>query len=173
MRRLAAAPTWSRLTDARPVFGFLALSGGLWFVALVAWELGRWDLAVILTGLGAAVPIFWMVAHLYWRPSTWVLRVPADPTAVEAAVLQALREHQASAVVDPDGSRVGLLRGCEKVLRVTSPACVVGWRAARKGTVLTGSALYLVTGRREVAAVNTLRQAISRRFQDASTAEAP
>jgi len=168
MRSVAAAPTWSRLTDARPVFGFLALSGGLWLGALVAWQLGRWDLAVVLTGLGAAVPILWMVAHLYWRPATWVLRVPVDPSTVEIEVLHALREHHATAVVDSAPSGDGLLRGCEKVLRVSSPACIVRWRAATKGTVRVGSALYLVTGPRDAAAVHPLREAISSRFQGAS-----
>src|SRR3990172_3618654 len=47
---------WTRGTPSSLVLAFLGVAGAIWLLALVLWEIGRPDLAVVATGLRAAGP---------------------------------------------------------------------------------------------------------------------
>src|SRR3990172_10554659 len=70
---------WTRGTPSSLVLAFLGAAGAIWLLALVLWEIGRPDLAVVATGLGAAVPVILLFGGFDARSQLWVLRVPPHP----------------------------------------------------------------------------------------------
>lgn len=121
-----AEAAWTRGTPSFLVLAFLGVAGAIWLLALVLWELDRPDLAVVATGLGAAVPVILLFGGLDARSQLWVLRVPGD-APVGPAVRDALGSGQVTDVRAGALPRGNPLRRCAGVLRLADPACLVGW----------------------------------------------
>lgn len=162
----ATAPSWSRLTSAGSVFLFFAMTGGLWLSALAMWQLGRRDLAVILSGLGAIAPIVLTLGYVYTRPPLWVLRVAVDVETLSAAVRKAISDQNARIVAKDIGDGKGVFRRCGFVLRLSNPDSIVGWRASgatsSTGKFRVRSILYVQGKPKEAKTLDTFRDAVSR-----------
>ena len=117
---------WTRGTPSSLVLAFLGVAGAIWLLALVLWEIGRPDLAVVATGLGAAVPVILLFGGFDARSQLWVLRVPPD-AAVGPALQDALASTRAADVDAGSLPRGNPLRRCAGVLRLADPVCLVGW----------------------------------------------
>lgn len=119
-------PGWTRGAPSFLVLAFLGVAGAIWLLALVLWEIGRPDLAVVATGLGAAVPVIILFGGPDARAQLWILRVPSDP-AVGLTVRAALTGSQAMDVEADSLPRGNPLRWCADVVRLADPPCLVGW----------------------------------------------
>ena len=150
---------WEPWTSSVPVLRFLLLTAGLWSAALVLFAVGRFDLAVVATGVGAAapLPILYLTAHA--RARIWALRLPASPEA-GAAVLDRMSDaREVDRARMPRGSP---LRLCVRVLRVPDPACLIGWLdPPTGGPGRSGRAILLLSAREDTPALATLRGALA------------
>src|SRR3972149_6184984 len=111
---------WARGTPPSLVLAFLGVAGAIWLLALVLWEIGRPDLAVVATGLGAAVPVILLFGGFDARSQLWALRVP-PAAAVGPALQDALASTRAADVDAGSPPRGNPLRRCAGVLRLPGP----------------------------------------------------
>lgn len=119
------APVWVRRVPGSAVILFLALSAGLWVSSLLAWEVRQPEFVVGLLVAASFVPLLWLAARLRSRP-LWALQVWAPREAVADAVRRALRDRRITAVDPKEADREGVFRGCEALVRIEDPACLVG-----------------------------------------------
>jgi hypothetical protein len=152
-------PEWTRLVPGSAVLGFIFLSGGLWLGCLLAWEAGQPELGLVLLALGAFLPLVRLAARLRRRP-VWALQVPEDGRRVADLVREALRDRSTTVMAAPDAGHGGVFRGCDPVLRIDEPACVLGVRGFPGAPSTT---LLLLPESSDREEVDRLRVAIGRR----------
>jgi hypothetical protein len=104
---------------------FLGLSGGLWLASLLSWEARQPEFVVGLLVAASFVPLVWLGLRLRSRP-LWALQVPAPRQAVAEAVRRALRDRRTTAINPREAGREGVFRGCDALLRLEDPECLVG-----------------------------------------------
>src|SRR3972149_576119 len=125
---------WARGTPPSLVLAFLGVAVAIWLLSLVLWEIGRPDLAVVATGLGAAVPVILLFGGFDARSQLWVLRVPPD-AAVGPALQDALASTRAADVDAGSLPRGNPPRRCAGVLQLPKPPSPFQLAPPRDGIV--------------------------------------
>ena len=125
MAEARGRPVWVRRVPGSTVMLFLALSAGLWLASLLSWEARQPEFVVALLVLASFVPLIWLAFRLRSRP-VWALQVFDARDAVTESVRRSLRERGPMAVDPREVDREGIFRGCETLLHLEDPACLVG-----------------------------------------------
>ncbi|OGS46112.1 MAG: hypothetical protein A3K66_02200 [Euryarchaeota archaeon RBG_16_67_27] len=153
------APRWERWTSSAPVLRFLLVTGGLWAAALALFALGRPDLAVVATGLGAAAPIPILYLTVHAQAQVWALRLDAATEVTASALDRVPGAHDIDRVRIPRGSP---LRRCARVLRVSDPACLIGWLESPPAAAgMSIRPVVLVSARADSAGLDAFRTAVA------------
>ena len=155
----SARPGWTRRVAGGSVILFILLSGGLWMACLFAWELRQPELVVALLALGAFVPLLWLGVRLRTQP-IWALLVPESRVRLVDLLRDALRDRLPTSVAPETAGHGGLLRGCETLLRIEDPACLLG---VRRSPGEPWTTVLLLPESKDRAALDRLRASIEDR----------
>jgi len=140
---------------------FFLLSGGLWLGSVLSWQVGQPELVVVLLALGAFFPLVWLAVGLRRRP-VWGLQIRAEPTRVADAVVEAVRDRHPSRVSPSEVGRGGLFRGCDPVLRIEEPLCIIG---VRRSPADSSTTVLLLPQSKNREALDRLRTTIEARVR--------
>lgn len=129
-------PAWTRRAPGSAVIGFISLSGGLWFLTLLAWEVRLAEIVVALLAAGAFLPLVHLAVRL-WRRPVWALEVRADPRRVAGVLSESLNGPHPTSIGTLAMGPAASLRGCDPLWRLRDPDCLLGVRPSESsGTVL-------------------------------------
>jgi len=159
--RAVLVPGWSRRAAGSSVIGYFLLSGGLWSGCLLAWQVRQPELVVGLLAAGAFVPLVWLAVGQATRP-VWALEVPQDPELVSSLLAEALVDRRSVPIVPGAAGHGALFRGCDPLLRIDDPACLVGLRPS---TDSPRTMILLVPESSEREAIDALRSRIAATVQ--------
>ena len=152
-------PGWTRRVAGSSVILFILLSGGLWLACLFAWQLRQPELVVAFLGLGAFAPVLWLGVRLRTQP-IWALLVPEGRVRLVDLLRGALRDRLPTSVASETAGHGGLFRGCETLLRIEDPACLLGVRRSPGDPWTT---VLLLPESKDRAALDRLRASIEER----------
>lgn len=120
----STGPNWAARVPGGAVLLFLFLSSGLWLGSVLAWEVGQPDFVVGLLVLAAFLPLPWLAVRLRTRP-VWALQLRDDRLRVAEALRDAVRDRLPTSIAPERAGHRGLFQGCEMLLRIDDPACLL------------------------------------------------
>jgi hypothetical protein len=157
--RGAARSRWTRRVPGSAVLLFFFLSAALWLACVLSYQFGQPDFVVGLLALSAVFPLAWLGIGLRTNP-VWALQVPAEPSSVAGAVVEAARLGRPTLAARSEVGRGGLFRGCDPILRIEEPRCFVG---IYRSPLDSWTTVLLLPRSRDRAALNRFRSTIETR----------
>ena len=159
--RASEGPGWTRRIPGTALLQYFLLSAGLWAACLSAWEFRQPELAVGLLAAGAFVPVLWLAVRLRNSP-LWALALPGDPGETAGVLREVLAAHRPVSVVTDQFRHATLFRGCETLLRIEDPVCLLGVFRTTQGP---GSTVLLLPESKDRQSIDRLRCTIASRLR--------